>query len=721
MENSTACFWPYRLGHAPQWVAMVWVLALLGLGCPSQAQTPDINYPQANGAVYAIVQDSDGNTYLGGAFTSIGGVTRNRLAKIAADGTLDESWNPDANGRVLDLVVDGTDVYAAGEFISVGGVTRNHLAKIGTDGTLDMAWNPNANGNVWALAVEGTNVYVGGDFSAIAGTSRNYVAKVGTDGTLDMAWDPNPNNFVRALAADASGAYIGGLFTAVGVEARGYAAKVGTDGTLDAAWNPNANNTVWVLVVEGSTVYAGGQFSSFGGETRRFVARVGTDGTLDAAWNPNANNPIYGIAVDGNTVYIGGFFNNIGGIPRSCIASIDADGTASSNWNANSNNTVWALLVDGASVYAGGEYTEIGGVATGYVAVLPTVAPRATISTTAGSMVSGPFVINIAFTEDVSGLLPMELNITNASFSNAQIIDASNYRLTLNPRGAGDITVSIPAGVAQSMGGRGNDASNALIVNLMDRCIPNPTANLDYEWIQRFTVQEGAAAIFNNESGNNSGYVNFDGMGAIVLQRGATYRAIIVPGFDGSGPYLETYRIWIDYNRSGSLSDNADEMAVNRNGHTGITRQYFTVPVNASLGLARMRVQMKYFDGQFGGPIFSPCETFSGGGEVEDYLVQIVEPAGLQAARTAQGLAKNAEQAGQELAAYPNPASDLVQVRFAEGGAVALVSLDGRVLQEATASNGQASFDVSGLPRGLYLVIGTDASGLRQTVKLAVE
>ncbi len=55
-------------------------------------------YPVANSFIYTLYPDNDHNFYLGGAFTSIGGKVRNRIAKINADGTVDDTWNPDANG-----------------------------------------------------------------------------------------------------------------------------------------------------------------------------------------------------------------------------------------------------------------------------------------------------------------------------------------------------------------------------------------------------------------------------------------------------------------------------------------------------------------------------------------------------------------------------------------------------------------------------------------------
>lgn len=64
----------------------------------------DFNFLNPNGTVNAVISDGVGGWYIGGAFTTIGGVTRNRLARINSDGTLN-AWNPDANGTVFALEI----------------------------------------------------------------------------------------------------------------------------------------------------------------------------------------------------------------------------------------------------------------------------------------------------------------------------------------------------------------------------------------------------------------------------------------------------------------------------------------------------------------------------------------------------------------------------------------------------------------------------------------
>src|SRR5207248_6315279 len=124
--------------------------------------------------------DRDGSSYAGGAFTSIGGQTRNHIAKLSTSGsgTADATWgpNPNASVGVLALALDGSgNIYVGGSFTSIGGQSRNHIAKLSTSGsgTADANWNPNPSDVVLALALGGSgNVYAGGSFSSVGGQTR---------------------------------------------------------------------------------------------------------------------------------------------------------------------------------------------------------------------------------------------------------------------------------------------------------------------------------------------------------------------------------------------------------------------------------------------------------------------------------------------------------------------------------------------------------------------
>src|SRR5204863_3891054 len=167
--------------------------------------------PNADGEVRSLTLDGAGNIYAGGAFSTIGGQSRSAIAKLSATGTgaADSSWNPNAVDTVYGghpfvraLALDGSGgIYISGIFDSVGGQTRNHIAKLSTSGigAADAIWNPDPIPSntccINAFAFDGAgNVYVGGYFNGIGGQSRNHIAKLSTSstGAADVAWNPNP-------------------------------------------------------------------------------------------------------------------------------------------------------------------------------------------------------------------------------------------------------------------------------------------------------------------------------------------------------------------------------------------------------------------------------------------------------------------------------------------------------------------------------------------------
>src|SRR5438093_670306 len=129
-------------------------LLLLLVTAPVQAQSALDGFdPNADGVVFAVVVQPDGKILIGGDFTTLspnGGaaVTRNRIARLNPDGTLD-AFNPNANGTVYAIAVqaDGK-ILAGGLFTSIGGQTRNRIARLNSDGTLETAFDPNANNEV---------------------------------------------------------------------------------------------------------------------------------------------------------------------------------------------------------------------------------------------------------------------------------------------------------------------------------------------------------------------------------------------------------------------------------------------------------------------------------------------------------------------------------------------------------------------------------------------
>jgi len=224
-------------------VAGLWV----GTGTAGAATVPFPNVPVAADRVNGVGNATlvVGNTvYVGGTFTTVrnqAGTTVAPRANLAAfdatTGRLLAGFRADTNGKVTDLVTDGTNLYASGAFTTVNGVARGRVVALDpTSGAVRTGWVANTTGLVNALAVGGSNLYLGGSFGSISGVARSRIAAVRrTDGGVVTAFATTVDATVHAVGAqpDGSRVYVGGIFTTVNGAARPYLAAVsGATGAL---------------------------------------------------------------------------------------------------------------------------------------------------------------------------------------------------------------------------------------------------------------------------------------------------------------------------------------------------------------------------------------------------------------------------------------------------------------------------------------------------------
>src|SRR5215475_1868913 len=92
------------LRRFPKAIFMISPLIAYVLALPCQAQRSPATFPNVHftkpGLVLATAIQPDGKIIIGGNFSTVNGVVRNNLARLNADGSLDQSWNPNADGAV---------------------------------------------------------------------------------------------------------------------------------------------------------------------------------------------------------------------------------------------------------------------------------------------------------------------------------------------------------------------------------------------------------------------------------------------------------------------------------------------------------------------------------------------------------------------------------------------------------------------------------------------
>lgn len=335
------------------------------------------------GRVYAVAS-AKGISYLGGAFTTMrpegvsfggrGTVVRNRLAAVDATGTI-TSWDPDANREVhaIGIGPDGT-VYVGGNFTTIGGVNRNHLAAVDPVTGAVRSWNPDVGGEVHSLLIIKNRLYVGGNFASVGGRSRTRLAAFSLP-TLNLVstWQPAADSNVLALAvAPDDSILVGGFFGSVnGRTAQDFLADL--DPTTGAVRSMASHPSFQVegIAVSSSMVITGE--GGPGGKVQGF-AWPG----MSLRWTAQFDGDVQATAVRNTDVYVGGHYVNYcrggtgSGAPFQCdvpiargkLAALDVTTGTLDAWNPQANGPlgVFALSARPKSLLVGGEFTTIHGI-----------------------------------------------------------------------------------------------------------------------------------------------------------------------------------------------------------------------------------------------------------------------------------------------------------------------------------------------------------------------
>ena len=367
--------------------------------------------------VHAMAVDSLGNLYLGGDFSSAGGVPVNRIAKW--DGQSWSALGSGIGGVVYALSVRGTDLYVGGNFATAGGIQAQGIAKwdgsawsalgsgiggvssvvhcfawsgddlyvggsfstaglsVGSgvakwDGANWTALGEGVNGRVEAMAVAGGNLYVGGSFSAAGGMPAQRIAKwngstwsaLGSGLFRDIGFGPTVNGAtVSALSVFEGNLYVGGYFGKAG--SISVANVACWDGGSWSGVGSGLPGGVSSLAVFQNSLYAGGGFTSSGGAMVNRVARWNGVDWLQLGTGLDAGVRV--LLPAGNELYAGGFFSGLPNDPAADPEMVTFGYVArwsGSDWfplSSGLSGPVTALASSDGKLYVGGDFTRAGG------------------------------------------------------------------------------------------------------------------------------------------------------------------------------------------------------------------------------------------------------------------------------------------------------------------------------------------------------------------------
>lgn len=367
-----------------------------------------------NGGIGVVMLQPDGKILVGGSFTSISGTSRNRLARLNPDGSLDTTFNPGSgfDAPITDILLqpDGK-IVIGGYFYHFQGVERNGAVRIDSSGTIDTTFDPenelfglglkpalNNDGNVIMVSADGTGiqtlnadgtvnevyplhsgisedirviklldegkVFIGGLFYRAGNLTRHGVAVLNADFTPDAAFSTGTGPdypIARTIELPDGKKLICGAFSAYNDIASEGIARLTEDGDLDPTF---VTDDITERVVYDMQVHDDGKITIAGifydGTTLSRIAQLNSDGTTDTNFMPGTgpNDMVNCLQIlqDGK-VLVGGYFNQYNGIAINSLARINADGSLDTTFNAylssGFNLTKIVELPDGKIIIAG--------------------------------------------------------------------------------------------------------------------------------------------------------------------------------------------------------------------------------------------------------------------------------------------------------------------------------------------------------------------------------
>lgn len=255
-----------------------------------------------NSQVSEILLQTDGKTMIGGSFTTVEGVSRNSIARMNADGTLDTTF------------IVGTGF--GGVVSSIQSIAKNSSG----------------------------DYFVGGLFSSYSGVARNNIIKLKSNGSVDNTFSVGAgvNTLVQSILVQPDDKVIlAGWFVSYSSTTANRIVRLNTNGTIDNTFNSGTgfNNDVWDAITQpDGKIVCVGSFGSYNGTSVDRMVRLNSGGTIDTSFTSlGFNNLITDVAIDVDGNYIvAGYFTTYNGITQNRIVKLNPDGTLFAGWNSGS-------------------------------------------------------------------------------------------------------------------------------------------------------------------------------------------------------------------------------------------------------------------------------------------------------------------------------------------------------------------------------------------------
>lgn len=336
--------------------------------------------------VNAIALQSDGKMVLGGNFTLYNDISANRIIRLNADGTKDETFLSGTgfsreSVQVIKIDSQG-NLMVGGSFTGLynnGEVTR--LVCLKSDGTInsdfDIGKGP-ASASVLSLEFdEEGSWFVGGSFSVFNDQNQGKLAKIDSNGEQDTAYLSSgigfDNSVFSILPLHNQKIIIGGKFNKFNATKVSKIACLLEDGSIDVSFNlggSGADDVVKTVVSQADgKIIIGGNFTKYNNVSNKKIARILSNGDIDNSFNigDGFNAQVYTLALQSDQkIIVAGAFTkyNKSILNYGRIIRLLQDGTVDNSFNAGSGADAFietVVIQPEGKILVGGHFKTFNG------------------------------------------------------------------------------------------------------------------------------------------------------------------------------------------------------------------------------------------------------------------------------------------------------------------------------------------------------------------------
>jgi len=320
-----------------------------------------------------IIQ-SDGKIIIAGAFTTYKGVTMNRIVRLNNNGNIDSSFNIGGgfDNVVISLgyQVDGK-IVAGGNFFSYNGISRQRIARINPNGTIDGTFVPSnvvINNQVLSIAIQANGkILLGGLFTGTP-LGDNLITRLNSNGSQDFTFNQvftqtslGLNSSVRSINVKPNGQILigGGFNNSIALlDSNGNVLPVFRVGNI------GFNGPVYIITSQADgKILVGGDFTTYNGLPANKVVRLFSNGDIDTSFNIGS---LFNIGVrtilvqpDGKILIGASLTNGVSSTFYHVLSRVNQDGTEDTSFNSfsNTNGGVLAMfLQNDGKILVGGNF-----------------------------------------------------------------------------------------------------------------------------------------------------------------------------------------------------------------------------------------------------------------------------------------------------------------------------------------------------------------------------